>query len=438
MVDAVVVGGGLAGLACAHGLAAAGRSVTVIEAADAVGGRARTVWREGRPVDRGFQSLFRAYPETGRFLKEIGIRRRDLRPFTRGAVFHDGRTWSRFGPPPTRAPGGGVLARSDWARLVRLVGEVVAKPPEALLEMDGPEPDTETFLRVRGFSDEAIEGFWRPLFGVIMLDRSLGADPGYFRFLLSMLARGPAVIPADGLGMIAEWAAASVEQRGGVVRTGEPVAALEADPGSGGRRLAGVRTASGELVRARHVVLAAEAPAARVLLDPVDPASAARVPDAAASVTTAAFLLDLPLYRGRTIVLNSAPHDPDEGTRIDLVCQTTNVVRPEAGEGPHVLLATSVTTGTDPAAPGIEDAVARLVGRWAPGFDWARHARHVDTFVHAFAQFRPLHGVRRELPGPRTAAENLILAGDLTAHPSIEAAVASGRRAAGIVEALSP
>ena len=69
-------------------------------------------------------------------------------------------------------------------------------------------------LRDLGFSGEAIDRFFRPLFGVITLDRSLGADEGYFRFLMSMLARGPAVIPSDGLGMIAEWTSA-VDPSGG-------------------------------------------------------------------------------------------------------------------------------------------------------------------------------------------------------------------------------
>ncbi len=46
--------------------------------------------------------------------------------------------------------------------------------------------------------------------------------------------------------------------------------------------------------------------------------------------------------------------------------------------------------------------------------------------------------VRRDLPGPRTSVENLILAGDATTHPSIEGAVSSGVRAAEIVDALTP
>ena len=59
-------------------------------------------------------------------------------------------------------------------------------------------------------------------------------------------------------------------------------------------------------------------------------------------------------------------------------------------------------------------------------------------YEHPHAQFRPLAGVRRDLPGPRTAVENLILAGDATTHPSIEGAVSSGVRAAEIVDALTP
>src|SRR5438067_2515330 len=103
-VECVVVGGGLAGLACAHRLARAGRSVGVVEADANLGGRAQTDWFEGRPVDRGFQALFRAYPETRRFIAEIGLPRRDLRPFWRGAMIHDGERWARPADRSSAAP----------------------------------------------------------------------------------------------------------------------------------------------------------------------------------------------------------------------------------------------------------------------------------------------------------------------------------------------
>ena len=433
-VDCAVVGGGLAGLACAHALSRAGRSVVVLEAEEQVGGRARTVWHRGRPVDRGFQVLFRAYPAARRLARAVGIPRRDLRPVSGGAAFLDGASIHRLGASRLAPATFTGLAPADRARLARLGAEVLARPADALLAMDDDAISTEALLRQRGFSEDAIERVFRPLFGVILLDRELGADPGYFRFLLGMLARGPAVIPSDGLGMLAEWTAAAVRQAGGRLEAGVRVAALE--PDDAGSRVAAVLSEDGRRIVARHVVLAADAPAARALLEPVDPASAARVPSEPASQATAAFALRRPLYRGRTILLNADPADagPD---RVDLLCQTSNITRPGSPEGPHILLAMRVTTGGGSSA-GLVEAAGALVRRWVPGVDWGALAEPIGVYEHGFAQFRPLAGVRRELPGPRTALANLILAGDLTQHPSIEGAVASGVRAAGVVNALTP
>lgn len=63
--DVVVVGAGLAGLACAHDLSALGLRVRVLEAGDRVGGRMRTDRVEGCVVDRGFQVFNTAYPQVG-------------------------------------------------------------------------------------------------------------------------------------------------------------------------------------------------------------------------------------------------------------------------------------------------------------------------------------------------------------------------------------
>ncbi len=354
----------------------------------------------------------------------MGIPRRDLRPVSGGAVFvHGDGSIHRLGTSklaPLRFTG---LERSDRARLAALGAEVVARPPDALLAQEEEGVTAEAFLRARGFSEEAIEGVFRPLFGVILLDRTLGADTGYFRFLLGMLARAPAVIPSDGLGMIAEWTSAAVRQAGGTIDLGVRAVELELD--AAGRRVAAVRTDDGRRIESRHVVLAAEAPSARGLLAPLDPGSAERLPADPASSATAAFALRRPLYRGRVILLN-ADSEPAGAPRVNLLCQTTNITRPGAPEGPHILLATRVTT-QGPGAEGLVEAVGELVRRWAPGYDWAGLAEAIDVYDHPFAQFRPTSGVRRSLPGPRTAVENLILAGDLTVHPSIEGAVFKGR-----------
>jgi phytoene dehydrogenase-like protein len=81
--EVVVVGAGLAGLACARHLQAAGREVTVLEASDAVGGRVRTDVVDGLLLDRGFQVHNTGYPEAQRVLDHERLR---LRTFSAGAL----------------------------------------------------------------------------------------------------------------------------------------------------------------------------------------------------------------------------------------------------------------------------------------------------------------------------------------------------------------
>ena len=62
-LEVMIVGGGLAGLACARALHLAGVSFKLVEAAERVGGRVRTDEVEGFLLDRGFQVMLPAYPE---------------------------------------------------------------------------------------------------------------------------------------------------------------------------------------------------------------------------------------------------------------------------------------------------------------------------------------------------------------------------------------
>jgi phytoene dehydrogenase-like protein len=425
-VDCIVVGAGLAGMSAAHRLAVAGHRVLALEAEGAVGGRASTRVVDGVPVDLGFQSLFAGYAETRDFLRAVGVGDDELCPLARGAVFHDGTSWERLSLSPGALRRFSALTPGDLARLARLAAEVAPRSAAALLAGPEAEVSTADYLAARTFSPTAVENFFRPLFGVITLDRGLGSDAAYFRFLMAMLVRGPALMPAEGHGMMTARATADLRLRGGQVRTGTRVERITVDEAG---RASGVVVAGGERIPARSVVLAAGAPAARPLLESLDPDAAGRLPASPAGAVTAAFLMDRPLYRGRTIILNTAPDDGSP--RIDLVCQTTNVIRPGA-EGPHVLLAMSITTDR-PAWDGPEElrgAAAALVERWSPGTDLLRRGRALDVIEHPFAQFRVSPGVRSRLPGARTRIPGLALAGDLLQHPSIEGAVAGGRMAA--------
>ena len=94
---AVVIGAGVAGLACAADLAAAGAAVTVLEAGDAVGGRMRTdTTAAGFRLDRGFQVFNTSYPQVQR---RLDLRALHLRPFTPGVLLH-----TPGGPDPVHRP----------------------------------------------------------------------------------------------------------------------------------------------------------------------------------------------------------------------------------------------------------------------------------------------------------------------------------------------
>ncbi|MBU6364186.1 MAG: FAD-dependent oxidoreductase [Acidobacteria bacterium] len=441
-MQVIVVGAGLAGLSTALRLSEAGASVLVLEAEAQVGGRARTLDVAGEPVDRGFQSLFTAYPATARMLDDIGLRKRDFVAFDRGAVVHDGTRWSRMGTSPRGTLGFEWFGAGDVARLARLGAEVAGAPVNALLSGDERQLQTIEYLMGMGFSDGAIEGFFRPLFGVVTADRALGSDAGYFRFLMKMLLRGRAVIPVEGHGMIASWAAARVEQLGGEVRCGARVQEIVTEADDRGTAV-GVRV-DGEVLPAGCVVVATEAPAARALLGDLDRQTARALDLERRGVTTLVYSLSSSFHSGRTIVLNGAPLAPGAGAgagagagesavRIDLVCQESNLLRPGMGEGARLLATCVHGDAGSPDGGALAAEMERLAGAWNPGFPWARVATLEDVVVHPWAQFAVPPGVRDDLPDAATGLENVFLAGDVTMHPSIEGAVASGERAAKVV-----
>ena len=64
----IIVGAGVAGMACAVTLAEKGIPFQILEASDGVGGRVRTDVVDGFLLDRGFQIFLTSYPEAQRLL----------------------------------------------------------------------------------------------------------------------------------------------------------------------------------------------------------------------------------------------------------------------------------------------------------------------------------------------------------------------------------
>jgi phytoene dehydrogenase-like protein len=402
-VDVVVVGAGLAGLACARTLVGAGRNVAVLEASDGVGGRVRTDPVDGFRLDRGFQILLTAYPEVGRF---VDLEALDLRRFDPGALVWLGDRFARVGDPlrrprdlvPTAIARIGTLG--DKARVLGLTASVRRGSVPDLLR----RPDESTLERLRelGFSPTIIERFFRPLFAGIQLDPDLEVSRRRFEVIFRMLATGDAAVPDRGMGRLPELIADPLPA--GTVRLSTPVDVIEGTT---------ARTATGGVVRGGALVVAAEGPVAARLLDLPDPGSR--------STGAVWFAADAPPLTDPLVVLDGAASGPVKNLAV------MSEVAPGYAPGGRALVVASVPGPDGLAPPALLAHAARrqLTGWFGP--DVARwEVVRVDRIPHGHPDQRPPFSPRRAV----ALGDGRYVCGDHRDTASIQGALFSGRRTA--------
>lgn len=258
-VEVVVIGAGLAGLAAARQLAAAGREIVALEAGDAPGGRVRTDRVDGLTLDRGFQVFLPSYPEARRALD---LDRLDLRPFPAGLVVRNGsRTTVLADPrrhplqlPATLAAPGSLASKLSfgwWAATVGLgPAHAVRRHPDRSLaaEMDR--------RRIDGPLRAVITRF---LAGVLAEDE-MSTSRRFGEFVIRSFVRGTPGLPAAGMQAIPEQLAAGLPD--GVLQLNAPVHGLTGTT---------VDTAAGP-IRADAVIVATDPRSAAQLLGRPEPA----------------------------------------------------------------------------------------------------------------------------------------------------------------------
>src|SRR4029077_18105864 len=96
---AVVIGGGLAGLAASYDLARAGHRGVLLEAARDFGGLASSFRLEGHPIERFYHFICRSDQDLLTLVDELGLGQKLHWRQTHTAFYHHGRDYS-FGSPP--------------------------------------------------------------------------------------------------------------------------------------------------------------------------------------------------------------------------------------------------------------------------------------------------------------------------------------------------
>ncbi|OKI65073.1 NAD(P)/FAD-dependent oxidoreductase [Micromonospora sp. CB01531] len=400
--DVVIVGGGLAGLAAARRLHRAGVPWRLLEAGDRLGGRVATDEVDGYLLDRGFQVLNTAYPRLGGLLDLAAL---NLGWFSAGVLVRRGDRLDRLANP-LREPAGlagtltaGVGSLSDRLRFAGLVTGCATLPVGRLLT--APETTTEAALRRSGLSDAIIEELLRPFLSGVLLDRELATSSHVLAVTLRSFARGRIGLPSRGMAALPQAVAAPLSTE--LIDLNNPVSAVA--PGR-------VRTRAGDLP-CRAVVVAVDPPAAATLLPRLN-----RV--RMHGYTTYYHSTDTPPLAEPILLL--------DGERRELVANTVVVSRAAptyAPAGKH-LVATSVVGPQAPPEAVIRRELDRLYGRSTA--DWT-HLTTV-TVPDALPAAPPPQGRLRK---PVALGDGLYVAGDHRDSPSIQGALASGWRAAGVV-----
>ena len=402
----IVVGAGLAGLTCAKVLAEAGRPFCLLEAASRPGGRVvsdRTP--EGFILDRGFQVLLDSYPAARRHLdfQALGGGR-----FRAGALFV-GRGKPRTLENPLRRPsavldalGSGVLSFPDQLRMLRLVVMAMTRSSRS------NDLSTEALLERCGFGEDFFVRFARPFFGGVLLDPGLQTSAGLFLNYLQRFVTGRALLPARGIGGLAEQLVSHLPRES--VHFDTPVEALVFRE----ERVRGVRLASGREIKAQDVVFAVDEPSTCRLLGQGSPRPAR-------GTAVHYFAADRALYSGAWLCLPPR----SEASPVLHAAIVTNVEPALAPAGVHLWSVTVL-----PEHPKAADAefVAREVTSWFQAEAGALHPLSYVRVPYAVPEQSP--GFERR-PAPWGALPaGLMVAGDAACGASIDGVMASGEAAA--------
>ncbi|SCF35640.1 hydroxysqualene dehydroxylase [Micromonospora mirobrigensis] len=450
--EAVVVGGGIAGMSAAVVLAERGVRVTVLEAAPTLGGRLGA-WPEALPDgdqmnEHGFHAFFRQYYNWRSILRRVDPRLDFLKPIPGYPILSSQWPTEEFGKLPPAPPFNllALLLRSPSLRLADLrsmdrdaaLPLLTYHPERTYAEFDDTTADELlTSLRLPDRARAMLFEVFSHSFFNHEAEMSAAEMIAQFHFYLLGNPEGLAFDCPDEDYATAIWGPLRrhVESHGGRVLTDAPATRLDRTPG--GWR---VTTGDGTSYPAGHVVLAVDPPALARLVgaSPVLAGAAPQLVERMSAFGTAGppyavarYWMDGDVRSDRAVFSGVSRQATLDSVTLYHRLENESRRWAERTGGSVVELHAYACEPDVPAEELAERMRAELVGLWpeAAGLRVRELRARVEAQAPAFTP-----GSDRWRPGVRTEADGLYLAGDgiRTEFPSalMERSAATGILAA--------
>ncbi|MEB0133878.1 hydroxysqualene dehydroxylase HpnE [Actimicrobium sp. CCC2.4] len=424
-----VIGAGWAGCAAAVELAAAGRVVTLFEAARTPGGRARQVTFHGLSLDNGQHILLGAYRETLRLMHQVGIDPDTAMLRLPLQMRYPPGTGMNFVAPALPAPWHLVVALWRASGLTRTDKLALMRFSSAARWMDWHlNTDCSVTELLARFDQTAtlVQLMWRPLCIAALNTPPERASAQVFLNVLkdslgARRASSDMLLPrCDLSSLFPHQAAQYVEQRHGRLLAGTRITGIVRQ--DHGWQL----TSAGATHNADEIVLATDSGNAATLLAPLADISVLQALNHE-PITTC--YLQYPPDRRLPEPFHALVDDPQQQHWGQFVFDRGQLDARHDG-----LFAVVVSASTEAIAAGQTTLAAAIAQQLAQAF--SRPELTVPIWSQVISEKRATFSCTPGLlrPDNRTAFANLMLAGDYTAsaYPStIESAVRSGVAAAG-------